>query len=123
MDTTTQNTLDEELRDTQVKITQDEQAETSIDRQTEAIHPKKNAIDRRRRLVVIGVILTALGWLTLMVNEWLSVALTAAGLIISCLGVRIPPGPRRNLAITAIIAAASLLLVIIALELAIALFT
>lgn len=107
MDTTTSNPIDEKTANEHV----------------EDAPRKKTAYERRRLFVVIGGVLTLLGWLTLMINEWLSVVITTAGLVISCIGVRIPPGARRNLAITSIIAAASLLLVIIALELVIVLFT
>lgn len=107
MDTTTNNHIDEEPASEQIETT----------------HPRQKTHDRRRRLVFIGVVLTVLGWLTLMLNEGLSVGLTVAGLVISAIGVRIPPGPRRNLAITSIIAAAVLLLVIVALELTITLLT
>lgn len=81
--------------------------------------PKRQDHRTRRMLVVVGAVLTVLGWLTLMLNEWLSLALTAAGLVVSILGVRIPPGPRRDVAITAIIAASVLLLVIVGIEIAI----
>lgn len=80
---------------------------------------KKQDHRTRRMLVVVGVVLTVLGWLTLMLNEWVSLSLTTAGLVVSILGVRIPPEPRRDVAITAIIAASVLLLVIIGIEIAI----
>ena len=105
MDATTNNHIDEEPTGEQVEST----------------HPKQKTHDRRRRLVLIGSLLTILGWGSLMLNEWLCLALTVAGLVISAMGVRIPPGPRRNIAITSIIAAAVLLLVIIVLELTITL--
>lgn len=65
----------------------------------------------RRALVVYGFILVLAGWLTMMVNEWVSIGCTVIGLILSCIGVRIPAGPRRNFAITAIVAASVLILV------------
>ncbi|MCH5220610.1 MAG: hypothetical protein J1F20_08580 [Muribaculaceae bacterium] len=64
-----------------------------------------------RVAAIIGALLVLCGWLTMMVNEWLSLGCTLAGLVLSAIGLRVPPGGCRNLAITAIIAAAVLLLV------------
>lgn len=65
----------------------------------------------RRRLAIVGFFLVLAGWLTMMVNEWVSIGATVVGLIFSIVGVRIPPGPARNFAITAIVAASVLILV------------
>ena len=76
---------------------------------------KRNELSKktgsRRVCVTIGFVLVLVGWLTMMLNEWVSLFATVAGLVLSCIGVRIPAGPRRNFAITAIIAASVLLLV------------
>lgn len=66
---------------------------------------------KRRKFVVIGCILVLAGWLLMMLQPTVSLCATFLGLISSIIGVRIPPGPRRNFAITAIIAASVLLLV------------
>ena len=67
---------------------------------------------KRGLFVTLGCIFVLLGWLTLMLNEWVSLGAALVGLVLSCIGVRVPPGPRRNLAITAIIAASVLIIVI-----------
>lgn len=77
--------------------------------------------EKRRKLVVIGAITVFLGWFTFIpfswipaaITPWLSMVLTVAGLVLSCIGVRIPAGARRNLAITSIIASSVLILVFI----------
>lgn len=75
--------------------------------------PADKKIQFRRKLVVIGFVLVVGGWLTMMLNEWVSLAFTVTGVVLSSIGVRIPPGPRRDFAITSIIAGAVLLLVFI----------
>lgn len=72
-------------------------------------HP--DTLAGRRRMVTIGAIFTLIGWLTMMINPWVSLGSTVAGLILSIIGVRIPQSPRRNIAITSIIASAVLLVV------------
>lgn len=67
--------------------------------------------ESRRTLVPVGALLVLAGWVTMMLNEWLSLGCTLVGLILSIIGVRIPAGPRRNLAITSIVAASVLILV------------
>ena len=77
--------------------------------------------EKRRRFVVMGSLATLLGWLTFIpfswipavLTPWMSMTLTLAGLIMSCIGVRIPAGRRRDLAITSIIASSVLILVFI----------
>lgn len=77
--------------------------------------------EKRRKMVVIGSISTLLGWIVFIpfswipavLTPWLSMVLTVAGLVLSCIGVRIPAGPRRDLAITSIIASSVLILVFI----------
>lgn len=73
-------------------------------------HEDKKIRDRRR-CVTVGFIFVLAGWATMMLNEWISLGCTVVGLILSCIGVRIPPGPRRDFATTAIVAASVLLLV------------
>lgn len=86
--------------------------------ETPAVHDsetkKKDSINSRRNAVIAGCILTLLGWALMMFMPWFSLAFTVAGLVTSIIGVRIPAGPRRNLAITSIIASAVLLVVFIA---------
>lgn len=67
--------------------------------------------DKRGRLVPIGFIVVLAGWLTMVLNPWISLSCALLGLILSCIGVRIAPGPRRNFAITTIIAASVQILV------------
>ena len=67
---------------------------------------------KRGIFVFIGFVLVVAGWLTMMLNEWVSFGCVLAGLIVSCIGVRVPAGARRNLAITSIIAASVLLIVL-----------
>ena len=74
-------------------------------------HSSTGKLAFRRKLVIFGLILVTAGWVTMMLNEWLSLGCTIAGLVVSCIGVRIPPGPRRDLGTTAIVAASVLLLV------------
>lgn len=91
-----------------------EASETTGDRVEETMHKGNRTSDKlrvRRALVVYGFIGVLAGWLTMMINPWLSLSLTVIGFILSCIGVRIPPGPRRNFAITAIIAGLVLMLV------------
>lgn len=68
-------------------------------------------LQKRRKLVIYGLIAVIAGWLSMLLNPWVSMTFTIGGLVMSSLGVRIPPGPRRDLAITSIIAASVLLLV------------
>lgn len=70
-----------------------------------------SAIHRRRRWVVVGLLLVIAGWVFMMFYPWVSIGCTLAGLIVSIIGVRIPPGPRRDIATTAIVAASVLLIV------------
>ncbi len=81
----------------------------AADTQNKTPHPAN--IQRRRRMATIGAVLTLIGWLTMMLNPWVSLGATILGLILSIIGVRIPQSPRRNIAITSIIAAAVLLVV------------
>lgn len=74
-------------------------------------HPHPDILNRRRKLVVAGVILTVLGWVLMPCWPWVSLTLSALAVVASSIGVRIPPGPRRNVAITAIIAASVLIVV------------
>ena len=61
-------------------------------------------IGRRRTCVAIGFVLVLAAWLTMMWDFRVSIGCTVAGLVLSIIGVRIPPSPARNLAITAIVA-------------------
>lgn len=70
-----------------------------------------NKLQKRRKAVIYGLILTLLGWILMIPAPWVSMAVTVAGLVTSVIGVRIPAGPRRDLAITAIIASGVLILV------------
>lgn len=70
------------------------------------------ATDAKRHFVTVGALFVLAGWLTMMLNEWVSLGFTVGGIILSSIGLHIPPGTRRNVAITAIIAGAVLLLVV-----------
>lgn len=108
--TATDITLDNEESQTQNTDTTQLSDQPEQAQQPEA--PTHNpAQQRRRKLVVIGIILVLAGWVTMMLNEWVSLGCTVVGLVVSCIGVRIPPGPRRDLGTTAIVAASVLLLV------------
>lgn len=72
---------------------------------------KEQKINLRRKFVIYGSILALIGWLTLMLSPYISFGSALAGLVLSIIGVRIPAGPRRDLAITAIIASSVLLIV------------
>lgn len=69
------------------------------------------AVSRRRKLVILGLLLVVAGWVSMMLHPFVSLACTVLGLVVSIIGVRIPPGPRRDFAITAIVAASVLLVV------------
>ena len=74
-------------------------------------HDKRLA---RRKYVPLGALLVLLGWLSMMFDVYVSAGCTFLGLIFSIVGVRIPAGPRRDIAITSIIAAIVLLIVLAA---------
>ena len=80
--------------------------------QTEDTNP---ALDtryaRRRSLVTYGSIFVLLGWLIMMFYPYISIGCDLVGLVCCIIGVRIPAGARRNLAITAIVAGGVLLIV------------
>lgn len=83
-------------------------AQTSADETEEK--PAKHA-EGRRRCVPIGAILVLAGWVLMMFYPKASLVCTVAGLVFSIIGVRIPPGPRRDIATTAIVAGGVLLVV------------
>lgn len=66
----------------------------------------------RRKMGAYGALFTLMGWITMMLNPWLSGGCAAFGLILSIIGTCIPRCARRNLAITSIVASAVLLLVL-----------
>ena len=76
-----------------------------------ATETQSKSVSRRRKLVILGTLLVLAGWLSMMLHPYVSLGCTIAGLIISIIGVRIPPGPRRDIATTSIVAASVLLLV------------
>ena len=80
--------------------------------QEEVLVAAKPKTGGRRFFVPIGAVLTLVGWLLMMVNPYISAACTFVGLVLSIIGVRIPPGPRRDIAITSIIASSVLLIVL-----------
>lgn len=81
----------------------------------EALQPPKAtyAHPRRRMLAVVGAVFTLLAWVLMMIFDWIALGCDIIGLVFSAIGCAIAPGPRRNLAITATIAASVLLLVFI----------
>ena len=74
---------------------------------------KTNHNNRNRKFAIIGLVLTLLAWCTMPLLDRVSLILTVLAIIFSAIGCRIPPGFRRNIAITSLIAASSLLLAII----------
>lgn len=82
-----------------------------VDDGTQTESPRNNSLQIKRTLVPIGVILVLAGWLTMMISPWISLPCAIIGLILSAIGVRIPAGPRRNFAITSIVAASVLVIV------------
>ena len=73
---------------------------------TKKIHPV------RRAMGGYGALLTLIGWITMILNPWLSGGCALAGLILSIIGTCIPRSARRNLAITSIVASSVLILVL-----------
>lgn len=61
--------------------------------------------------VAPGFILVILAWVFMIPNFWVSAACLVVGLTMSIIGVRVPPSPRRNFAITAIVAGCVLVVV------------
>ena len=81
---------------------------------SETIPVDSNKSSRFRHIAVpIGFILIVIAWFIMMLEPYTSFGCVILGLIFSIIGVRIAPGPRRNFAITAIVAGSVLLLVFI----------
>ena len=119
MDTSTTNISladsDSQVQPDQLNISapqvNDESENTGANRDESANAGKTVKIQRRRRWVIFGFLLVLAGWVFMMFYPWLSLGCTVVGLIFSIMGVRIPPGPRRDIGTTAIVAASVLLLV------------
>lgn len=79
--------------------------------------PAKNAGNSKtlRYFAVAGAVCTLLAWAFLVISEWASMSLDVAAIVLSALACRLRPGNMRNLAITALIAAATLALVFVTL--------
>ena len=65
----------------------------------------------RKTFVPIGFILVLAAWLLMMLLPWVSMGCVCVGLIFSIVGLQIPAGARRNLAITSVVAGSVLVLV------------
>lgn len=68
-----------------------------------------------RYMAIGGAVCTLLAWAFLVFSEWASISFDVVALVLSAMGCRLRPGNMRNLAITSVIAAASLALVFITL--------
>lgn len=89
-----------------------EKADNTPDISTDNPNPAlSKKLNTRKKLVPIGFILVVAAWVLMMPLPAASMVCVVVGLIMSIIGVRIPAGPRRDFAITAIIAASVLILV------------
>lgn len=79
--------------------------------------PAKDAGNSKtlRYFAAAGAVCTLLAWAFLVISEWASMSLDVAAIVLSTLACRLRPGNMRNLAITALIAAATLALVFVTL--------
>lgn len=79
--------------------------------------PAKDAKNSKtlRYFAAAGAVCTLLAWAFLVISEWASMSLDVAAIVLSALACRLRPGNMRNLAITALIAAATLALVFVTL--------
>lgn len=79
--------------------------------------PAKDAGNSKtlRYFAAAGAVCTLLAWAFLVISEWASMSLDVAAIVLSALACRLRPGNMRNLAITALIAAATLALVFVTL--------
>ncbi len=83
---------------------------------------KSGVYSRNRRFAIIGLIVTILAWCAMPIVDWLALILTVCGIVFSAIGCRIPPGARRNIAITSLIAGCALLLAMLTIWICLTIF-
>lgn len=73
--------------------------------------PHSRKFTFRKTCVTIGFLLVVAAWVLMMPKPFISMGCVVVGLILSIIGVRVPAGPRRDFATTAIVAGSVLVLV------------